>query len=188
VDEKGGPISKVLNYARPGSVLHMCGMGGLRLKFNDHGIFFKGRQIKRIGLIAGGTGIAPMVQIMRAYTDHVRKNKVAPNGLHLLYAAEEKSDLAYITLLEKIRDGYPEHFRYYLKLNRPPLGWTEGVGFANVRDVQAHLLYPPREGDFFVMCGPPVFERAMIKTLQRLGFNSSQWFSYAEGDNVSATV
>lgn len=190
LDDRGGPISKVLNYIRPGSVMHMCGMGGLRLKFTDNGIFFRDKQIKRIGLLAGGTGIAPMVQIMRAYTDQVRKNgtKVPSNGLHLVYAAEEQSDLAFVALLEKIQTSYPDHFRYYLKLNRPPLGWTEGVGFVDTKDVKMHMFYPPAEGDLFVMCGPPVFERAMIKTLERLGFDSSQWFSYAEGDRVSAHV
>lgn len=63
-DDKGGPITKLLNMIRPGSIMYMCAMGGLKLRFEDDGIFFRGREIKRIGLLAGGTGIAPMIQII----------------------------------------------------------------------------------------------------------------------------
>ena len=64
--------------------------------------------------------------------------------------------------------------------------WTEGVGFVGPRDVKAHLMFPPLEGDLTVICGPPVFETAMIKLLDRIGFSSDQWFSFSANDKVSA--
>lgn len=56
VDAKGGPITSLLENARPGTCLHMSAMGGLRLKFENECILFRGTEIKRIGLLAGGTG------------------------------------------------------------------------------------------------------------------------------------
>ena len=55
VDAKGGPITSLLENARPGTCLHTSAMGGLRLKFLKECIRFRGKEIKRIGLLAGGT-------------------------------------------------------------------------------------------------------------------------------------
>jgi ferredoxin-NADP reductase len=188
VDAKGGPIARLLDFARPGSVLHMCAMGGLRLKFEGGRILFRGQVIRRIGLLAGGTGIAPMIQIIRAYGKHVRDNhgQIPLGGLNLIYAAEEVGDLAYRRVLEEVRSQMPEHFRFYVILNRPPLGWTEGVGFTEKHDIVKHMMYPPAEGDLAVMCGPPMFESAMRKTIASIGFLKSQWFSFSADDKVSA--
>jgi ferredoxin-NADP reductase len=179
-------------------------MGGLCLKFSTSStgkmtISFNGREVKRIGLLAGGTGIAPMIQIIRAYSDHLRKkrgghdgpaattnNSCPHHGLNLIYAAEEDSDLAYMKLLKSVQKDFPHDFRVYVKVNSPPLGWTEGVGFIEPQDVMAHLMYPPETQDLVVICGPPVFESAMVKILRRLGFEPHQWFSYSEEDGVSA--
>lgn len=74
----------------------------------------------------------------------------------------------------------------FLKKCRPPLGWTEGVGFVERSDIIRYLFDPSERMSLIVMCGPPVFEAAMRKTLVKLGFDQSQYYSYAEGDNVSA--
>mmetsp|Transcript_8536 Transcript_8536/g.19106 ORF Transcript_8536/g.19106 Transcript_8536/m.19106 type:complete len:1257 (+) Transcript_8536:92-3862(+) len=187
-DEKGGPITRLLELSRPGSTFYMCAMGGLRLKFEPERIVFRGNEVRRIGLLAGGTGIAPMIQIIRAYGHYVRSHPgyLPSFQLNLIYAAEEMNDLAYMKILQTVRENIPRHFRFYVILNRPPLGWTEGVGFVERHDIVKHLIYPPTEGDLVVMCGPPVFEAAMRKCIGRLGFSREQWHSFAEGDNVSA--
>mmetsp|Transcript_33161 Transcript_33161/g.38615 ORF Transcript_33161/g.38615 Transcript_33161/m.38615 type:complete len:585 (+) Transcript_33161:484-2238(+) len=188
-DSKGGPITELLNCARPGSVMYMCAMGGLRLKFKGESILFCDKRIRRIGLVAGGTGIAPMIQIVRAYSDHVRKNrgKVPLHGLNLIYAAEGEHDLAFMKLLDRVEKDFPRHFRFYVKLDKPPLGWTEGVGFVETHDIKDHLMYPPNDDDLIVICGPPVFENAMRKNLFKVGYKPSQWFSFSESDKVGAS-
>lgn len=188
VDEKGGPITKIFKSIRPGSTMHMSAMGGLRLKFSQGKISLKGQNVRRIGLLAGGTGIAPMIQIIRAYSDHVRKygSSIPKHGLNLIYAAEEDNDLAYMKLLHGVQKDFSDHFRVYVKVNSPPLGWTEGVGFIEPQDIKMHLIFPPADQDLIVICGPPIFESAMVKILHRLGFEPHQWFSYSEADGVSA--
>ena len=189
VDFKGGPITKLLEFSRPGSVLNMCPMGGLRLKFESDKISFRGKEIRRIGLLAGGTGIAPMIQIIRSYCQYVRSRpagSVPPGGLNLIYAADSLADLAYMKILDDVAEQYPEHFRFYVKLSRPPLGWTEGVGYVEKIDIIRHIMYPPEDGDLVVFCGPPVFESVLSKTFGSLGFEKSQMFSYSGDDHVSA--
>ena len=113
-DEKGGPITRLLELSRPGSTFYMWR------------ISFKNNEIKRIGLLAGGTGIAPMIQIIRAYGHYARSfpGKLPPFQISLIYAAEEMHDLAYMEILDSVQRVIPEHFRYHVKLNRPPLGMT----------------------------------------------------------------
>lgn len=190
-DARGGPIAQLLEMSRPGSTFYMCAMGGLRLKFERERITFRGKEVKQIGLLAGGTGIAPMIQIIRAYGHYVKSHphpeQLPLDQLSLIYAAEEMHDLAYMKILETVRDQIPRHFRFYVKLNRPPLGWSEGVGFVERQDIIKHLVHPTEEGNpLVVMCGPPVFEAAMRKNILRIGFQANQYYSYAEGDNVAA--
>lgn len=52
----------------------------------------------------------------------------------------------------KARRKIPSQFRFYVILNHPPLGWTEGVGFVERHDIIKHLIYPPTDGDLVVMC------------------------------------
>ena len=95
------------------------------------------------------------------------------------------SDLAYMKILDTVREQIPRQFRFYVKLNKPPIGWTEGIGFVDGHDIIRHLV-EPSDDVLVVMCGPPVFEMAMRKLLLKIGFSAGHYYSYAEGDNVAA--
>lgn len=117
----------------------------------------------------------------RAYIHNlVDKGKdVVPMGLNLVYAAEGEADLAFMTILKQAQENYPDHFRFHPVLNRPPLGWTEGVGFVTPSLMKEHLVYPPADDQLVVMCGPPIFEKIMTGNLQRLGFNEKLYYGYS---------
>jgi NAD(P)H-flavin reductase len=67
VDE-GGAMSQHIASLRPG-IDTLDFKGPLGCNFPDLGIDSKSsKPVKRIALIAGGTGIAPMVQVCRFYT------------------------------------------------------------------------------------------------------------------------
>lgn len=121
-DSRGGPIAQLLEMSRPGSVFYMCAMGGLRLKFEQECITYHNQEVKRIGLLAGGTGIAPMIQIIRAYghfvKSHPHPHQLPKFQLNLVYACEEMNDLAYMQILDLVKQQFPNNFRYHVKLNR----------------------------------------------------------------------
>mmetsp|Transcript_1240 Transcript_1240/g.3014 ORF Transcript_1240/g.3014 Transcript_1240/m.3014 type:complete len:1213 (-) Transcript_1240:39-3677(-) len=186
-DERGGPIYKLLKYIRPGSVLQMKAMGGLRIDFSGGAITYNQRPIRKLGFLAAGTGVAPMVQIIREYIHHSQKlrnqgksDQVAHLGSNLLYAAEEEDDLAFLKCFEDIQEKFPQDFRYYSILNKPPLGWTEGVGFIKPSLIRSRVFFPPAQDQLIVICGPPVFERIMVKTLLDLGYTRDNFYAYSE--------
>lgn len=60
----------------------------------------------------------------------------------------------------------------YVKLDKPPLGWTEGVGYSYVepQDIRNNLINPPYDDDdLIVICGPPVFKHSMTTLTLRAG-------------------
>lgn len=107
-------------------------------------------------MIAGGTGITPMLQIIRA----ALKNPADRTQLSLVYANVNPEDILLKTELDELTQAYPSRFKVYYVLNNPPAGWTGGVGFVSKEQIVEHL--PPTDEDIkILMCGPPPMMNAM---------------------------
>ena len=70
-------------------------------------------------MIAGGTGITPMLQIIR----QVFKDENDGTQLWLLYANQTESDILLRKELEEVRDKHSERFHLWYTLDRPSEGW-----------------------------------------------------------------
>jgi ferredoxin-NADP reductase len=78
----------------------------------------------RLLLSRGVPGIAPMIQILRAFL-HYQVGQGTPgptsaSGVTLVYAAERQYDLCFTQLLTDIRDKHPDFFTYYTVLVNLP--------------------------------------------------------------------
>jgi len=186
-DDKGGPIVTFLQSLKAGSSCLMKGMGGVKLIPQPQiGLWsYEGRSITRLGLLCGGTGLAPALQIARAYFNELTAKGTVDDlppggGLKILYAAESSGDLAFVTAFDKLQARFPKLVSLYLVLNRPPPGWTQGVGFIDLDTMRQKLWYPPSDNHVTVMCGPPIFEKIMCGNLAKLGYPREQYFSFSE--------
>ena len=70
-------------------------------------------------MIAGGTGITPMLQIIR----QVFKDENDGTELWLLYANQTENDILLRKELEEVRDAHSERFKLWYTLDRPSEGW-----------------------------------------------------------------
>mmetsp|Transcript_128647 Transcript_128647/g.223001 ORF Transcript_128647/g.223001 Transcript_128647/m.223001 type:complete len:1253 (+) Transcript_128647:104-3862(+) len=187
-DDKGGPIVKLLTSIRPGASLLMKGMGGPKLIAHpsDAAWTYKGRTIRRISLLAGGTGLAPALQIARAYFNNLQKHESddpkPDGGVKVVYAAESAGDLAFVNAFETMEKRFKGLISYYSVLNHPPAGWTQGVGFVDPDCIRQRLWFPPADDHLLVMCGPPIFERIMCGNLKKMGYPRDQYYSF-DADN-----
>jgi len=80
---------------------------------------------RHIGMIAGGTGITPMLQVIRA----IQRNR--PNDqteVDLLFANVNPEDILLKDDLDRIAKE-DSKIRVHYVLNNPPEGWTGGMGF-----------------------------------------------------------
>ncbi|KAK6212013.1 hypothetical protein LQW54_005541 [Pestalotiopsis sp. IQ-011] len=121
---------------------------------------------KRIGMIAGGSGITPMYQLIRA----ICEDESDPTQIDLLYANNTEEDILMREELEGFAAQCPNKFKVTYVLSWPPQdGWTGESGFVT-KDMIAKYL-PKADADSKVLlCGPPPMIEATKKNLAALGF------------------
>ncbi|KAI0778114.1 NADH-cytochrome b5 reductase [Trametes elegans] len=130
---------------------------------------------REIGMIAGGTGITPMLQIIRA----ALKNPLDRTKLSLIYANVNPEDILLKKELDELASKHSHRFRVYYVLNNPPPNWNGGVGFVTKEHIENHL--PPTDKDIKVlMCGPPPMITAMKKYLDELKYPAPRTISKLE--------
>ncbi|KAG5491957.1 hypothetical protein GH5_00853 [Leishmania sp. Ghana 2012 LV757] len=166
-----GNLQEWISSMRPGDSVEMKACGGLRIELKPHKkqMIYRKTVIRRLALIAGGSGVAPMLQIIKAalnrpYVDNIET-------IRLVYAAEDEHELTYRSLLKQYSAENPGKFDCGFVLNNPPEGWMEGVGYVDRATLQG-LLQPPSKDLLVAICGPPVMQRSVMADLLALGYSA----------------
>ncbi|RDX60526.1 NADH--cytochrome b5 reductase 1, partial [Mucuna pruriens] len=144
---------------------------------------YKPGQVRALGMLAGGSGITPMFQIIRAILENPKdKTKV-----HLVYANETVDDiLLKVTLfpfpgnveeLDNYANKFPHRFEVYHVLNKPPNQWNGGIGFISKEIIKSHCPEPAQDIQI-LRCGPPPMNKAMATHLDALGYTSKMQFEF----------
>lgn len=127
-----GNISKHLTTLKLGQTLKVRGPKGAMV--------YTPNMCRHIGMIAGGTGITPMLQIIRA----IVRNRPRNGGndvtkVDLIFANVNPEDiLLHKELEELIKED--DGFRVHYVLNNPPPAWTGGVGFVTPEMIKVWRL------------------------------------------------
>ncbi|OCF35960.1 NADH-cytochrome b5 reductase 1 [Kwoniella heveanensis CBS 569] len=133
-------------------------------------------------MIAGGTGITPMYQIIKSSL----KNPADKTKLALIYANVEEDDILLRKELEALQASSNGRFTLYHVLNKPPANWSGGVGFVTKEMIEQHMPHggvgSPNhgEGHKVLMCGPPPMITAMKGHLAAIGYPAPRTVSKLE--------
>ena len=101
-------------------------------------------------MIAGGTGIAPMVQIIRACL----RNPSDHSKITLIYANVNSEDILLKSDLEELQKNHGlDRFKIYYVLNNPPPNWTGGAGFVTKEHIREHIPNPGTTDSKLLICG-----------------------------------
>jgi len=138
--EPGGLMSRHIHSLKPGDLLEMKGPFK---KFD-----YQKNTVKRIGMIAGGTGITPMLQVIR----EVLSNPDDNTEINLIFANVTEQDILLRDELDALQYLYPS-FRVYYTLDKPPRKWTMGAGFVSKEMISQHWPKPDEECKLLI-CGP----------------------------------
>lgn len=124
---------------------------GLTVKARGpYGTFcFEERKQRRIVLIAGGSGITPMIAMLR-YIDDL----CIPVNSTLIYCVRTEQDVFFRNEFAALQDRL-NRFRYVLVLSHPSSGWTGWKGRLR-REILEREIEKPLESTFF-LCGPSAF-------------------------------
>ncbi|KAL2434808.1 NADH-cytochrome b5 reductase 1 [Exophiala dermatitidis] len=134
---------------------------------------------KRIGMIAGGTGITPMLQIIGAINRGRPKNGGNDTTkVDLIFANVNPDDILLKDEIDALAAQDPD-FNVYYVLNNPPENWNGGVGFVTA-DMIKEKLPPPSPDMKILICGPPPMVSALKKATESLGYQKARPVSKLE--------
>lgn len=140
-----------------------------------------------IAMVAGGTGITPMYQVIR----NIFKNPNDKTKVTLIYGNVGEDDILLKKELAELENTYPRRFRAFYTLDNPPESWTQGKGFIT-KDLLKTVLPEPKEDNIKIfVCGPPGLYKAISGTkvspqdqgdlsgaLADLGYRKDQVFKF----------
>lgn len=155
-----GNVSRYFAGLRPGQTVEFKGPVG---RFN-----YATNHVKEIGMIAGGSGITPILQVI----SEVTRTPEDVTKLSLIYANETANDILLKDELDELAEKYP-YFDVHYTLTHPPEGWTGDVGYVT-KDMIAKYLPSPSEDSRVLICGPKGMKTAMAQYTEELGFDEAK--------------
>ncbi|XP_037378646.1 NADH-cytochrome b5 reductase 2 isoform X1 [Talpa occidentalis] len=179
---EGGKMSQYLDNMKIGDTILFQGPVG-RLLYHEPGkLSIKPNKmsqpeiklVKHLGMIAGGTGITPMLQLIR----HITRNPRDSTKMSLIFANQTEEDILVRKELEEVSRTHPHQFRLWYTLDRPPADWSYSSGFITTNMIKEHLP-PPEKSTLILVCGPPpMIHTAAHPSLQNLGYTKDMIFTY----------
>ena len=116
---------------------------------------------KRVVLLAAGSGITPMMAMLRHIDD-----LCLPVTVTLLYSVRTSDDIIFHSDLEELRTRL-NNFRYHILLSQPPLEWVGPKGRLSREFVERTIQEPC--SNYFFICGPGAFVETAGQILSGLG-------------------
>ena len=137
-----GKMTQHLKALKPGD--------SIRVKGPNPKYKYQANEFQEIGLIAGGSGVTPMWQLI----DAIISNPSDKTKITLLFGNKQEEDILLREKFDQISKD--PRFKIVNFLDSPPKGWKEEEGYISADSVKKYLPSPDL-GDktkIFV-CGPP---------------------------------
>eukprot|EP01012_Entosiphon_sulcatum_P015515 TRINITY_DN2046_c0_g1_i1.p1 TRINITY_DN2046_c0_g1~~TRINITY_DN2046_c0_g1_i1.p1 ORF type:complete len:285 (+),score=51.23 TRINITY_DN2046_c0_g1_i1:32-886(+) len=140
---EGGPMSSHIFNLKPGDKLDVKGPF-VKLEY-------KPRMKRHLGMIAGGTGITPMYQLI----NEVLSNPEDNTEIDLIYCNRTVDDIVLRSELDQLARRH-RNFRVHYSLDQPCWYWSGWRGFLTERVVSKHIPKPSNDS-LVLVCGPKGF-------------------------------
>ncbi|KHN09170.1 Inducible nitrate reductase [NADH] 2 [Glycine soja] len=166
----GGIMSQHLDSLPIGSVLDVKGPLG-HIEYTGRGNFLvhgKPRFAKRLAMLAGGTGITPIYQVVQA----ILKDPEDCTEMHVVYANRTEDDILLKEELDEWAKKYDRLKVWYVIQESIREGWEYSVGFITESILTEHI--PNASPDTLALtCGPPpMIQFAVQPNLEKLGYDT----------------
>ena len=111
------------------------------------------RSCRYVGMMAGGTGITPMLQVLNAIFTNPGDSGI--KGVKMIYANQSPDDILVRKELEALAEKHKDRFSLWYTVDRVKEGtkWEYSTGFIDKDMIEKHLLFPDRKNMQFFMCG-----------------------------------
>jgi len=130
--------------------------------------------VKNVGMMAGGSGLTPMLQVVQA----ALRDSGDTCTFSLLYANKTVDDVLCREMLSDLAEQSNGRFKVYFTLDFPPDYWQGKTGFIS-QDMIKECLPAPSQDTLILMCGPPpMIEFACKKNLEALGYEKEAMIAF----------
>lgn len=119
-------------------------------------------------LIAGGSGVVPLMSMIRHRAAAHGKNPTA-----LLYSSRNLEDIIYYDELDKLQSTNDGLHVFHTLTRSQPAGW-KGYGRRIDQDMLKEVAKPLGRSVQVYICGPTLLVEAAANALVRIGINSNQ--------------
>ncbi len=109
-----------------------------------------------IGMVAAGTGITPMYQVLLEILSNPRDT----TEVRLVYASRTAADIILRDELDALAAVYP-NFKVTYILSKPDDAWQGAKGHVSRELLEQHLPPPQAERVKLLVCGPPGFMKSV---------------------------
>jgi len=184
----GGKMSQYLNNLNIGDTMDALGPKG-NMTYLGKGQFElrHGREnkelraAKHVGMIAGGTGVTPMYQLVKA----ALKDPADSTVFSLLFANQTEADILLRKELDELA-ATSERFNVWYTVDKATDGWAFSEGFISKEMIEAHLP-PTGPGNMILVCGPPpMINFACLPSFEKLGMTEEM--VYIEGNRSTMAI
>lgn len=168
----GGRMSMAFEQLKVGDLVQLkgplgafthCGKGVVRWQGKE-------RRVRQYGLVCGGTGITPIMQVLRGVLSDAEDKEAC---LSVLNGNRAESDILMRAELDKMAHQHQSRLRIHHTLSTPPDGWAFGKGRMSQNDLLQHLPAPSPE-HLICVCGPGPMQDSVLAGLQSLGWDVSK--------------
>lgn len=175
--EDGGKMSRYLDSKKVGDYIDIMGPTGMH-EYVGCGKFKLGpnKTIKaqHFGLLSGGAGITPMLQLVHA----ALRDPEDTCTFSLLYANKTEDDILVRDMLELEARSSTGRFKLHFTVDFPPENWQHHQGFISA-DMIKQCLPAPELNPIILMCGPPpMINFACKPNLEKLGYDMTRTASF----------
>lgn len=142
------------------------------------------RRVRKLAMIAGGSGITPIWSTLKAIADEALADPSAnldPIQIWVVYGNRTEQDILIREELERLRVALKGnlHVWHVLSNGEDASAWTMGRGYIDVDCMKQHLPPPPPkpsstdelEDTLALVCGPPGLEKGVSAGLKELGWD-----------------
>lgn len=131
-----------------------------------YGRFILEPGVKKVALLSGGIGIAPIRGICKECFDKKKETDII-----LLYGNHREDDILYRTEFNEMQIANP-FFKIVYTIEEPPESWEASSGFIDLEMIQTEI--PDYLERIFYICGPPPMVSAIEEILSKLNVPKEQ--------------
>lgn len=134
---------------------------------------------RRIGMLAAGTGIAPMLQVIQG----IVANELDETFIHLVYSNQRYDDILMKDILDEMKAYWNFSVLYILtretEADRSKVKYGDNVSYGRInQDRVTHEMPEPSRDIQVLICGTKSFDKDMINYLKALGYTPDMYFKF----------